>query len=191
MLCFDSEVDRHSLSPCHSQSFSATMKYTKLVHFTFRTVVRFSTSKTLLYRLNKFPVGWLQNNSWIAVAERTQGHQSMFRPREGAWHTPVIWPNVFSLGWGIEGDLIKLKMPRAAPTAGCLIMSQKSLGLSSRTDIIIEFYPEKPGVEAACHITWYPKISCSSDVRSVPLSFTWFLWFTENTAVQNERRDKT
>ena len=103
----------------------------------------------------------------------------MFRPREGAWHTPVIWPNVFSLGWGTEGDLIKLKMPRAAPTAGCLIISQKSLGLSSRTDIIIEFYPEKPGIEAACHITWYPKISCSSDVRSVPLSFTWFLWFTE------------
>ena len=50
------------------------------------------------------------------------------------------------------GDLIKLKIPRAAPRAGCLIKSRKSLELSSRTAIIIEFYPEKPGIEVACHI---------------------------------------
>ena len=57
MLFFDSEVDRHSLSPYHLQSFSVTMKYTKLVCFNFRSVVEFSTGKTLLHRLNKFPVG--------------------------------------------------------------------------------------------------------------------------------------
>lgn len=164
------------------------MKYTKLVCFSFRNVVRFSTSKTLLYRLNKFPVGWLQSNSWLQGPKATSQYLG---PGEGAGHIPVIWPNVFSLGWGIEGDLIKLKMPKAAPRAGCLIMSRKSLELSPRTTIIIEFYPEKPWIEVACHITRYPKIRCSSDVRSVPLSFTWFLGFTENTPVQNVRRDKT
>lgn len=163
------------------------MKYTKLVYFSFRTVVRFSTSKTLLYRLNKYPVGWLQS-SWLQGPKATS---QCLGPGEGAGHTPVIWPNVFSLGWGIEGDLIKQKIPRAAPRARCLIMSRKSLELSSRTAIIIEFYPEKPGIEVACHITRYRKISCSSDVRCAPLPFTWFLGFTENTAVQNVRRDKT
>ena len=64
-------------------------------------------------------------------------------------------------------------MPRAAPGAGIFDNVTKEPGeLSSKTAIIIEFYPEKPGIEVACHITRYPKISCSSDVRSVPLPFT-------------------
>lgn len=67
---------------------------------------------------------------------------------------------------------MKLKMPRVARGQGCLIMSRKSLELSSKTDIIIEFYPEKPGIEVACHNTRYPKIACSSDVLSLPLPFT-------------------
>ena len=164
------------------------MKYTKLVYFSFRTVVRFSTSKTLLYRLNKFPVGWLQSNSWLQGPKATS---QCLGQGKGAGHTPVIWPNVFSLEWRIEGDLINSRCRGRPGGRRCLIMSRKSLELISRTAIIIEFYPEKPGIEVACHITRYPKISCSSDIRSVPLPFTWFLGFTENTAVQNVRRDKT
>ena len=59
---------------------------------------------------------------------------------------------------------MKLKMPRAALRAGMFDNVTKEPG--------IEFYPEKPGIEVACHTTRYPKISCSSDVRSVPLPFT-------------------
>ena len=90
MLCFDSEVDRHSLSPYHSQSFSVTMKYTKLVRFNFRSVVEFQRVK--LFFIDS-------TNSLLDDCKATREARWLQGPKatsqclasgEGVGHTPVI-----------------------------------------------------------------------------------------------------